>query len=340
MIRRLKTVPEKLEAGLARALAPIYLVSGEEPLTAGEAADLVRASARARGFTEREVFFVERATGGPWDEIFSAAQSLSLFSASRILEVRMPGGKPGTAGEKVLRELAGLAGKELLVLVITGELDWQVQKSAWVQAIDDAGVWVQANALPPRQMPDWIRTRARREGVALDDAAVEALALQTEGNLLAAIQEIQKLALGGLSQAGVADVMASVSQSGRYNVGQLGEALLQQDRTRALRILMALRAEGEEPTLILWSITQELRLLWLKLVPGEPLPGLWSRNRAALEDAAPVFRQRGRLAFSRLTQRAARIDRINKGQSPGNAWDELAALVIDFTTGENLFEAA
>ncbi len=340
MIRRLKTVPEKLEAGLARGLAPIYLISGEEPLTAGEAADLVRAAARSRGFTEREVFFVDRATGGPWDEIFSAAHSLSLFSACRILEVRLPGGKPGAAGEKVLRELAGLAGPELLVIVIAGELDWQAQKSAWVQAIDAAGVWVQATALPPRQMPDWIRARARREGVKLDDAAVEALALQTEGNLLAAIQEIRKLALGGVAEAGVADVMASVSQSGRYNVGQLGEAMLQQDRARALRILAALRAEGEEPTLILWSITQELRLLWLKLVPGAPVPGIWSRNRAALESAAPAFRQRGRATFARLTLRAARIDRINKGQSPGNAWDELAALVVDFTTGVDLLEAA
>jgi DNA polymerase-3 subunit delta len=336
----LKTIPDKLEASLAKSLAPIYLISGEEPLTAGEAADLIRAKARAQGFVEREVYFIERANTGPWDDIFNAAQSLSLFSARRIIEVRLPGGKPGAAGEKVLRELAQLAGPELLVIVIAGELDWQMQKAGWVQAIEQAGVWVQAAAIASAQMPGWIRTRAAREGVALDAQAVDALAAQTEGNLLAAIQEIRKLALGGLSQAGVADVLASVSQSGRYDVTQLGEALLNQDRTRALRILAALRAEGEEPTLILWSLTQELRSLWLKLVPGAPVTGVWSRNRNAVDAAALVFRQRGRAAFARLTARAARIDRINKGQAPGNAWDELALLVVDFTTGENLLALA
>jgi DNA polymerase-3 subunit delta len=120
----------------------------------------------------------------------------------------------------------------------------------------------------------------------------------------------------------------------------LGEAVLQQDRSRALRVLAALRAEGEEPTLVLWSLMQELRSLWVKLVPGAPVPGVWSRNRTALEIAAPAFRQRGRAAFARLAARAGRIDRINKGQSPGNAWDELALLVVEFTTGENLLAAA
>lgn len=344
MIRRLKTVPEKLEAGLARGLAPVYLISGDEPLTAGEAADLLRAAARERGFTEREVFFVERAGSGPWDGIFSAAQSLSLFSSRRILEVRLPGGKPGAAGEKVLRELARLAGPDLLVIVITGELDWQAQKAGWVQALEEAGTWVQASQVSAAAFPGWIRARAAREGVELDAQAVDALAASTEGNLLAAVQEIRKLALGGIAVAGAADVLASVSQSGRYDVAQLGEALLQRDRARALRILAALRAEGEEPTLILWSLVQELRSLWLRLVPGAPVPGVWSRNRGAVDAAAPAFRQRGRAAFARLAARAARIDRINKGQARGllqdHAWNELAALVVDFTTGENLVAAA
>jgi DNA polymerase-3 subunit delta len=340
IINGLKTVPEKLDSVLTRGLAPVYLISGEEPLTAGEAADLIRAKARAQGFTEREVYFAERANSGPWDDIFSAAQSLSLFSARRILDVGWPGGTPGAAGEKVLRELAGLAGPELLVLVITGELDWQTQKAAWVQALEQAGVWVQATAVPPARMPDWIRARAAREGITLDAQAVDALAAQTEGNLLAAIQEIRKLALGGLSQAGAADVLASVSRSGRYDVTQLGEAMLNQDRARALRILAALRAEGEEPTLLLWSLVQELRALWLQLVPGAQVQGIWSRNRRAIESATPIFRQRGRAAFARLTARAARIDRINKGRAAGNAWDELALLVVDFTTGENLLAIA
>ena len=135
----MKTHTGKARIRARGASAPVYLIAGDEPLTAGEAADALRAAARPQGFTEREVFFVERANTGPWDEIYAAAQSLSLFASRRMLEVRLPGGKPGT-GAKVLQELAALAGPDLLVLVITGELDWEAQKAAWVQAIDRAGV--------------------------------------------------------------------------------------------------------------------------------------------------------------------------------------------------------
>jgi len=336
----LKTNPEKLENLLARGLANAYLISGEDPLTAGEAADQLRAAARAQGFTEREVFFVERANSGPWDQMRAAAQALSLFAARRILEIRIPGGKPGAAGEKVLVELAALAGPELLLLVITGELDWQAKKSSWVQGLDAAGVWVEANAVPLAQLPAWIRARAARAGIAMDEAAVEILVNQCEGNPLAAMQEITKLSLAGISKAGAPEVLASVAQSSRFDLSQLGEALLRCDRARALRVLAGLRAEGVEPPLILWSIVQELRALWVELVPGPPVPGVFTRNREALRAAVPAFRRRGREAFARLTERAARADRISKGQQYGNAWDELALLVSEFASGEALLVAA
>lgn len=330
----MKSTPEKLESELRRGLAPVYLISGDDPLTAGEAADALRAAARAAGFTEREVFFVERANTGPWDEIYASAQALSLFSARKVLEIRLPGGKPGP-GAKVLLELAGLAGPELLVLVITESLDWETQKSAWFQAIERTGVWVQAGGVGTAQLPAWIRGRAARLGLTLDDDAVAALAMQTEGNLLAAWQEIQKLALAGFSRAGVEEVLASSTRSNRFDVTQLGEAMLQGDRTRSLQIVAALRAEGVEPTLVLWSIVQELRMLWLQLVPGAPVQGIWSRNKNALAAAAPRFRQRGRSAFARLTERAARADRTIKGFNGGNAWDEIALLVAEFASGES-----
>lgn len=330
----MKITPEKLDAELRKALAPVYLISGDEPLTAGESADAVRAAARTAGFTEREVFFAERANSGPWEEIFAAAQSLSLFSARRLIEIRLPGGKPGAAGARLLQEVAQLAGSDLLVLVIAGALDWEAQKSAWVQALERRGAWVVAEDVGPARLPAWIRARAARLGLVLDDEAVALLAQQTEGNLLAAWQELQKLSLAGLTQAGVDDVLASSTRSSRHDVTQLGEAVLAGDAQRALRVLASLRAEGVEATLVLWAVLQELRMLWLQLVPGPQVPGIWSRNRAAIGQALPRFRKQGRAGFARLTERAARADRMIKGMEEGQAWDEIALLVVEFASGD------
>lgn len=329
----MRTTPEKLPAALKRGLAPVYLLSGDEPLTQGEAGDAIRAGARAAGFTEREVFFIERANGGPWDDIFASMQALSLFAARKLVEIRIPGGKPGTEGAKALVELAGLAGSDLMLLVTTGGLDWSTQKSSWVQALDSAGVWVDAAPIGAAQFPGWLRARAAAEGVQLDDAAVALLAQQTEGNLLAAVQELRKLSLAGITQAGAAEVLASGTQSSRFDVAQLGEAVLRGDVSRALRVLAGLKAEDVEPTLVLWSLWQELRALWLLLVPGAPLPGVWSRNKEHLAAAAARLKPLGRAFFAHLDARMAAADRIVKGRQHGNAWDAIALLATEFASG-------
>lgn len=329
----MKTTPEKLPQALKRSLAPVYLLSGDEPLTQGEAADAIRAAARGAGFTERDVFFVDRANSGPWDDIFAAAQAMSLFAARRLIEVRIPGSKPGTEGGKALQELAKLGSADVLLLVITGGLDWSTQKAAWVQALEAAGVWVDATAVGVAQFPGWLRARAAAEGVVLDNDAVTMLAQQTEGNLLAAIQELRKLALAGHASAGVAEVLASSTQSSRFDVSQLGAAVLGGDVPRALRVLAGLKAEGVEPTLVLWSLWQELRMLWTTLVPGTPVPGVWSRNRQLMGTAASRLRPQGRAFFARLEMRLAEADRIIKGRLHGDAWDALALLAAEFAGG-------
>lgn len=329
----MKTTPEKLPQALKRSLAPVYLLSGDEPLTQGEAADAIRAAARGAGFTERDVFFVDRANSGPWDDIFAAAQAMSLFAARRLIEVRIPGSKPGTEGGKALQELAKLGSADVLLLVITGGLDWSTQKAAWVQALDAAGVWVDATAVGVAQFPGWLRARAAAEGVVLDNDAVTMLAQQTEGNLLAVIQELRKLALAGHASAGVAEVLASSTQSSRFDVSQLGAAVLGGDVPRALRVLAGLKAEGVEPTLVLWSLWQELRMLWTTLVPGTPVPGVWSRNRQLMGTAASRLRPQGRAFFARLEMRLAEADRIIKGRLHGDAWDALALLAAEFAGG-------
>jgi DNA polymerase-3 subunit delta len=340
IITGLKTTPEKLAGTLKGGPAPVYLLSGDEPLTQGEAADAIRAAARAAGYIEREVFFVDRANSGPWDDIFASAQAMSLFSARRLIEIRIPGSKPGTDGSKALLELARLAGPDLMLMVTTGELDWTTQKASWVQALDAAGVWVDAQAVTVARFPAWLRARAAAAGISLDDAAVEALGQQTEGNLLAAVQELHKLALAGLVQVGAADVLASSAQSSRFDVTQLGEAVLAGDRYRALRVLAGLRAEDVEPTLILWALWQEMRTVWLSLLPGAPVPAIWSRNRNLIAPAATRLKPLGRAFFARLNERMAVADRIVKGRQWGNAWDALALLVAEFADGRAVLQEA
>jgi DNA polymerase-3 subunit delta len=345
IITPLKTSPEKLPTALKRGLPPVCLISGDEPLQAGEAADAVRAAARAAGYTEREVFFVDRANIGPWDAIFASAQALSLFASRRVLEVRIPGSKPGVQGAALLQELTTLAGPDLMLLVITGELDWTSQKAAWVQALDAAGVWVDAGQVPLAQFPVWLRSRATALDLSLDEDAVQALAQQCEGNLLAASQELTKLQLAGFRAAdrrvvGVSEVLASAAQSSRYDVTQLGEAVLKGDLSRSLRVLAGLKAEGVEPTLVLWAVWQELRALWQVLLPGSPISGVWSRNKSHLPAAAARLKPLGRAFFARLEGRMATADRVIKGRQRGHAWDELSLVVAEFAAGRDMLPTA
>ena len=318
----------QLDRDLAAGLRPVYLISGEEPLTSDEAADAVRAAARGQGYVDREVYFIDRSA--PWDEVQNAAQALSLFSARKIVEIRMPGGKPGH-GARTLLQVIGAAGPDLLLLILTGKLDATSRSAEWCRAADAAGAWVDLRPVETAAFPAWIRARAARESLQLDADAVAVIAAQTEGNLLAAHQEIQKLRLAGVTEAGAAQVLASISPSSRFDVFKLGAALLAGDPQRALQVLASLRNEGTEPVLVLWAILQEMRNLWVSMVPGPRLQGVWSSNSAQLSTAMARLR-RGDLprTFMRLNERASRADRAAKGRLAGDAWDEIAQLVLEF----------
>jgi DNA polymerase III subunit delta len=323
----MRTTSEKLAPLLERELAPVWLVAGEEPLQNGEACDAIRAAARRRGFAEREQFFVDRYTA--WADVVQVAQALSLFATQRLVEIRMPNGKPGLGAASLL-QLIEASGPELLVMVICEKLDRDARNSAWVQAIESRGVHVSANPVPPGQFHAWLAQRAKRLGLTLDADAVGLLANFTEGNLLAADQEIRKLLLGGSTTADAAAVLESVSTSSRFDVSRLTELALAGDSTAALRVLASLRAEGTEPPLVLWAILREMRNLWSQLHPGANIPAVWSTNRAAADIAAQRLRQPAqRGAFIRLAERASRVDRISKGRMHGNTWDEIALLVTD-----------
>jgi len=322
----LKLTPDALSAHLEQQLLRVYLISGDEPLLAGEAADSVRAGARAKGFTERDVHFLER--GSDWDDVRASAGNMSLFGSRRLVEIRMPTGKPGVAGSAALVSMLQIDDRDTVFMILTPRLDRDVQSSAWVKAVEAHGAWVQVWPIDADRIGGWLRTRARALGLDVTSDGIELLAERTEGNLLAAHQELQKLRLIAPQGQISADViLASVADSTRFDVFQLGESVLAGDTERALRMLAGLRAEGVEATLVLWALTKAMRDLWgAATAPPGSKPRAWGRQAAALEKGA---RRASRLPFPALTVRAGRADRMVKGRLFGDAWDEMALLAAD-----------
>lgn len=325
---RLRLNLDQLPAALQRGLAGAYLVSGEEHLLLGEAADAIRVAARAQGYTDRRVFFVDR--GFSWDELRNESQSLSLFAERRLFEFRLPTGKPDK-GAAQLAELAASPPPDVITLVLTEKLDRKASDAAWVQAFAQHGAWVHVRRVGEAQLPDWLAARARSAGYQLEESAARLIAERTEGNLLAAHQELSRLGL--LSRDGridVALVLQSVGDSARYDVMQLSTAAAEGDALRAVHILQGLHSEGVEPTLILWAVVRELRGLWQarerqRLRSG----GASSWNIAAKPTDRALARLRS-LPLPALLRQAGDADRIIKGMAAGDAWSALLGLVAAF----------
>lgn len=299
----MKLTPDTLAAHLARALAPVYLLSGDEPLLVGEAADAVRAKARSAGFADRVVHFIDR--GSDWGDVRAGAGNLSLFATRRLVELRMPTGKPGTVGSTAIVDLIERRDSDTLLLIVTERLERESQGASWVRAVEANGAWMNAWPVGRDKLPAWLDARARRAGLSFDRAALELLADRTEGNLLAAQQEIDRLSLAFTGSIGVAELTASVANSARYDVFTLAAAARAGNAARSLRIVEGLRAEGVEATLVLWSLLRELR------------QGMRDGGRVARRDVP------------RLIERASRADRAIKGRLAANAWDEIALFTAD-----------
>ncbi len=282
------------------------------------------------------MFFIERANRWALGRhLRRHAGHVAVRQPRKLVEIRIPGGKPGTDGGKALVELAGLAGPDLMLLVTTGGRDWTTQKSSWVQALDGAGVWVEAAARGRGAFPDWLRARAvsrrRAAGRCRRGTAGAADRGQPAGG-----------------RAGIAEAVAGRHHAGRCSGGagqQFAEQPLRRDAAGRGRAASGIRrvhcgcwrASGprmSSPTLVLWSLWQELRALWLTLVPGAPLPGVWSRNSNHMARRRHALRSRWAARSSRAwTTRMAEADRIVKGRQRGNAWDALALLVAEFAGG-------
>ena len=294
--------PEQLAAHIAQPLQALYVLHGDEPLLVIEAADAIRGAARAQGFAEREVLVAS--AGFKWDELFLAAGNLSLFGGDKLIDLRLPTGKPGREGGEALQRYCKQLPQGVVTLVTLPQLDWQVKKSAWFSALVGTGVAIEANAPPLARLPDWIAARLQRQKQTAPREALEFIAAHVEGNLLAAHQEIQKLGLlypeGALTPTQIEGAVLNVA---RYDIGKLRQALTEGNPARCARVIEGLRAEDAAPPLVLWAIATEARSLFQKN-PG--------RRRAA----------RNALLH------AARIDRMIKGVAKGDLWDEFLQLSL------------
>ena len=327
---------EELERHLSRSLAALYVIHGDEPLQSLEAADAIRAAARAQGYAEREVLAVER--GFDWNQLLVSGASLSLFSSKKLIELRIPGGKPGTEGAAAIVQFCSRPAPDVLAIVTLPKLDRRAQDAAWFRALTRDGVLINTFQVERAQLPQWIAARLARQKQKTGRETLQFLADSVEGNLLAAHQEIQKLALlfppGELAFEAVCGAVLNVA---RYDAFKRNEAMLAGDTARLARMLDGLKSEGEAPPKILWVLAGEIRAVakvQAGMAQGEDLQQLYRDNRVwggvRQQQVTEAARRLKAAALGQALRHAARIDRMVKGLARGDVWDELLQLCLRF----------
>lgn len=316
-------------------LAPLYVIHGPEPLAALEAADSLRALAKKAGYAEREVF--NGHAKFDWSQVRAASNALSLFATLRLVEIRLPTGKPGKEGSETICNYCEHLPEDTLSMVLLSEIDWKDKKAKWFTALEAKAVMIEAVAIDRPRLPQWLKGRLARQQQSATAEGLEFLADRVEGNLLAAQQEIKKLALlcplGEISLTLLEDSVANVS---RFNPFQLVSAIHAGDLTRIQRMLDGLKAEGEAPHLVLWVLANEIRALArLRNVTRAGFPP--NPNKAREMDR--MARRHSSKSIGELLIEAAEIDRMVKGLNSQDPWEALAALAFRLA-GTTLMKAA
>ncbi|MCP4002437.1 MAG: DNA polymerase III subunit delta [Gammaproteobacteria bacterium] len=326
----MKLTANKINQQLSKGLSPIYFISGEDPLLAGEVADAIRVQARRQGYDERESHSADAKFD--WQSLRAGLDNLSLFASRKIVEIRLTTGKPGREGGAAIVELVADPPADTLFIITAPKAD---AKAKWVKTLEKDAVWVAIRMLTPEQLPGWLANRMQAAGLSFDQEAIEILAARVEGNLLAAQQEISKLVLLADGQQVTAEIVQqSVADGARFDVFQLADAAVGQDVTRAIRILYGLRKEGIAPALTLWALAREASLLvslWSRVQQGAS-PGqamnearVWNARQALLSKALHNHDER---SVRRLAAKMGLTDRIVKGASPGQPWNALLELLL------------
>ncbi len=326
----MKLNPDQLSRQLNGTPLPVYLISGDEPLLVQEAADAIRTNARKNGFSEREVFHAD--SGFAWESLLDISNSLSLFAEKRIIELRLSG-NPGKAGSEILQLCLANPHPDNLYLIIMSKLDASAQKSAWFKAIDKVGATLAIWPVEFERLPGWITQRCRQSGMKITDDAAYLLAERIEGNLLAAVQEIEKLKLLFPDQEIDSEaVLGGVADSARHDVFSLIDSALQGNQERSLKIIHGLRAEHSEPAIILWALSREIRMLTqLSQSHGAQREALmkknriWGKRKGLIDNA---IRRVNPLLLQRLLVRCARADQAIKGLNHFDSWQLLGDISL------------
>jgi DNA polymerase-3 subunit delta len=330
----MRLYPEKLPAQLQQQLLPVYLVSGDEPLLLQECCDLIRQQARQQGCSDREI--IDAGTSSfNWQDILHSATNMSLFAERKLVELRLPSGKPGAEGSKALCEYLDIASGEDVLLIISGKIDKQSTNSKWYKALDKAGATIQIWPVDAKDLPRWLQQRVRNAGMNIDRDALQLLCDRVEGNLLAAVQEVEKLKLLAKdSQITTQTVTEAVSDNARYNLFDMADNALKGDAASSLRMLHGLRGEGTEPPVVLWALVREIRTLYEVQVDCDQGKSaqqalaarrVWN-NRMPLMQAA--LERHDTASLSGLLEQAAAVDGSIKGFAGGKPWDNLETLIV------------
>lgn len=325
--------PEQLQKHLAQQIAPVYLLSGDETLLVQECADAIRAACRAQGFSERQVFHVDAKFD--WQIVVQEISAMSLFADRKLIELRLPTGKPGDAGGAAIEEFCQHPNADTVLLIICGKVESSSTRTKWYKAVDSAGATVPVWPVEPAQLPRWIEQRLRASGLSATPDAIQLLAERVQGNLLACAQEIEKLALYTENTHIDADaVAAAVADSARYDVFGMTDQALAGQTAPALRALAGLRGEGEEPPAILWVLTKELHVLYRCaefVEQGQSADraidsaGVWEKRKPVVRQA---LQRMSRPYVTKLLTLAQQVDAAIKGAGADDPWLLLERLVL------------
>lgn len=330
----------QLAAHLKQGLPPVVMLCGDEPYQLGEAASLVRQAARVLGFEEREILEVDGHFD--WSLLTVAAQSLSLFSSLKLIELRLASGKIGREGGEAVRRYCAQPRPENRLLILAPNLEYQELQAKWIQVVERAGVLLQVKPLEGQRLVEWIGQRLRERGLRPDPEVAAMLAERVEGNLLAAAQEVDKLVLiQGEGPLNAEQLSRAISDSSRFDLFDVPDAALAGDRARMHRILDGLAAEGTAEPLVLWVLAREVRLLaraaFTSCTGPRALDAFLSAERVWQNRQGPMKSALRRLPPARLRAligQCARADRQIKGLEVGEAWLTLAVIGDTLAGGE------
>lgn len=324
---------EQLQQHLDKSLAPIYFVSGDEPLLVDEACRAIRNCAKAQGYTEVEKHSVNQHFN--WEVLDTAKTLLSMFCEKTFLELRFESNKIGIKGSKALKQYTENPNDKQLILIIGPKLEANIKSSAWCKAIDKIGVLVQIWPIELNRLPQWLTTRALSYGLKLNRDSARLIAERTEGNLLAANQTLEKLQLIlGEGEVPLAECEQVLADHTQHNLFTIADCVLEGNIKRTMQIFTNLKSQGEDPILILWLLCKELRSLVniaAEMANGIPIYQLMEQHRIWQKRRPLVQRALQRHSLTDLQQMlqwAQSIDQIIKGQQAGNFWDELQQLYL------------